>query len=110
MSIGFFLSFVLIVCLVFLNLFVAIILEGFDDTNQTDKKLFNIETTEFFRDTWSRYDPSASSFIRVKDFPKFMLALGAPIGWDSSFKDDKEKQMLFLSELKLKSFNGFTKY
>lgn len=35
-SIAFFVSFVIIVSLVFLNLFVAIILEGFEDTQTTD--------------------------------------------------------------------------
>jgi len=39
-----------------------------------------------------------------------MLALGAPIGWDESFKQDKIKQKLFIKELKLQSFNGYTKY
>lgn len=109
-SILFFVSFIIIVSLVFLNLFVAIILEGFDDTNQKDKKLFNHETTEYFRDAWSRFDPNATCFIRTKDFPKLMLALGAPIGWDESFKQDKIKQKLFMKELKLQSFNGYTKY
>jgi len=39
-----------------------------------------------------------------------MLALGSPIGWDSSFADDKDKQKLYMRELRLKSYNNFTKY
>ena len=100
-SILFFVSFIVVVSLVFLNLFVAIILEGFEDTYQKDKKLFNHETTEYFRDAWSRFDPNATCFIRTKDFPKLMLALGAPIGWDETFKNDKIKQKIFIKELKL---------
>ena len=109
-AIVFFISFVIVVSLVFLNLFVAIILEGFSDTYQKDKKLFNLETTEYFRDVWSRFDPNATCFIRTKDFAKLMLALGAPIGWDESFKRDKVKQKLFIKELRLQSYNGYTKY
>ena len=109
-AIVFFISFVIVVSLVFLNLFVAIILEGFEDTYQKDKKLFNHETTEYFRDVWSRFDPNATCFIRTKDFPKLMLALGAPIGWDESFRHDKAKQKLFIKGLRLQSYNGYTKY
>lgn len=93
-----------------MNLFVAIILEGFADTYQKDKKLFNHETTEYFRDVWSRFDPNATCFIRTKDFSKLMLALGTPIGWDESFKRDKVKQKLFIKELRLQSYNRYTKY
>lgn len=39
-----------------------------------------------------------------------MMALGAPIGWDDSFKSDKLKQKIFIKELKLQSYNGYSKY
>lgn len=90
-SIIFFVTFIVMVSMVFINLFVAIILEGFQDTNDKDKKLFNLETTEYFREIWSRFDPNATCFIRSKDLPKFLLALGPPIGWDDIFKDDEKK-------------------
>jgi len=47
---------------------------------------------ERIRDIWSHYDPFASGFIRISDFPRFMLRLGPPIGWQDSFRDDKVKQ------------------
>lgn len=41
--------------------------------------------SEFFRETWAIFDPDGSSFIRVYDYPKFLLALGKPLGWDKTF-------------------------
>lgn len=109
-SILFFVSFCIIVVLVFLNLFVAIILEGFEETYQKDKKLFNQETTEYFRDVWSRFDPNATGFIKTKNFPNLMFALGAPIGWDPQYREDRKIQKLFIKNLKLQTYNNYSKF
>lgn len=76
------------ISLVFINLFVAIILEGFDETITESKEAFNVQAHEKVRFVWSTYDPFASGFIRIKDFPRFMLKLGPPIGWSSYVADD----------------------
>lgn len=39
-----------------------------------------------------------------------MLALGPPIGWDETFANDSLKQKMFIKELKLQSYNKFTKF
>ena len=67
-SIVFFLSFAIIVSLVFLNLFIAIILEGFEDTLNNEEKLFNQETTDYFREKWAKYDPYATCYMKLKNF------------------------------------------
>lgn len=94
----------------FLNLFVAIILEGFEDTQTTDKQLLNFETTEYFRDVWSRFDPKATGLIHIKDFKKFMLKLQPPIGWDESYRNNKRKQKFFVRGINLRTFDNFKKY
>lgn len=98
----FFISFVVIISLVFLNLFVAIILEGFDDIQRKDKrKVFDQSTTETFRDIWSSYDPFATGFIRVQDFQRFMLKLGesSNIGWPATVKENHVYQEVFTNTL-----------
>jgi len=42
----FFISFILIVTLIFLNLFIAIILQGFEDINDKEKKVLNNDVTD----------------------------------------------------------------
>ena len=53
--------------------------------------MFDSEIKEQFRDAWSYFDQDATSFMRVEDFPDFMLTLPPPLGWDDSFIDDEER-------------------
>lgn len=55
-------------------------------------KVFDQAATEIFRDTWSRYDPFATGFIRVEDFKRFMFRLGEScpqIGWTENLKSNE---------------------
>ena len=61
--------------MVFLNLFIAIILEGFEDTINSENKLFNQEKANIFIDVWADFDPKGTGMIKISDFPTFMLAL-----------------------------------
>lgn len=103
-------SFILIVMLIFLNLFVAVILQGFEETDQKNSKKFNAETTDQFRDTWARFDPNGTSFIKRQDFIKFMLALGEPLGWDVSFLNNPIKQKRFLKRMNISLHNEDQEY
>ena len=49
----FFYAFSLITPLIFLNLFVAIILEGFADINDKESKVLNEENVDHFRISWA---------------------------------------------------------
>ena len=44
-----------------------------------------------FRDYWANFDPNATGFIKMFYLPDLLLALGKPIGWDDSFRIDKDK-------------------
>ena len=88
----FFLTFVILVSLIFVSLFVAIILQAFEDTSEKDRQLFNQETTDHFRDVWSMFDPNATSYIKKEDFVQVMLNLGEPLGWDDTYVNNEAKQ------------------
>jgi hypothetical protein len=45
-----------------------------------------------FKDSWSRFDPTATGFIRIKDFKEFLFELNAPLGWNESFTGNEAKQ------------------
>ena len=47
----------IVVSLIFLNLFIAIIIEGFDNIKEKSKVLFKEEDIESFRDAWAHFDP-----------------------------------------------------
>ena len=84
-SVIIFYSFAIVVALIFMNLFIAIILEGYQETLTQNKKLFNSTKSEEFRHVWSIYDKDATGYIYKRNFIKFMLRLGTPIGWDQDF-------------------------
>ncbi len=45
-----------------------------------------------FRDVWTRFDPDATTFIKIKDLREFLFALGTPLGFDESFRRRKIHQ------------------
>ena len=49
-------TFYILVGLIFLNLFIAIILQGYASTNQRNQKIFNSDIKEMFIEAWSKYD------------------------------------------------------
>ena len=56
----FFVSFLLIMTLVFLNLFIAIILQVFADIRAKEDTEINEESVDAFKDTWVQFDPDVS--------------------------------------------------
>lgn len=58
--------------MIVLNLFVAVILEGFDKTLKNEEShLKPLEISDFI-ELWKEYDPNATGFIRCRDFRTFM--------------------------------------
>ncbi len=70
----------------------------------------NTDLIKHFREIWSLYDPNATSFIRVHSYPKFLLALGDPLGWDSSFEHSYLKQEEYIKEISLPKYNTGSEY
>jgi len=52
-----------LIIIIFLNLFIAIILSGFNDSSEDDSKVFNQDMKDQFRVKWSYFDPDATSYI-----------------------------------------------
>ena len=48
--------------LIFLNLFIAIIIDGFENASQKVSSLIQEEDIEKFKDDWALYDKDVSSF------------------------------------------------
>lgn len=51
--------------LIFLNLFIAIILQGFDQMNQKEMLSVKEEELEHFRNVWAIYDPNVRKCLTL---------------------------------------------
>ena len=92
----YFISYIFIVGLIFLNLFIAIILQGYYQTTEMEKQVVNSEIMNRYRDAWAEFDPEAKGYLEATKFADLMLAFGQPLGWDESFKNKPTKQALFI--------------
>lgn len=70
----YFMSFMLIVSFIFLNLFIAVILESFVSSKDEEGLQIGEETINKFKDFWSddRFDPKGTKFISISEFPIFL--------------------------------------
>ena len=92
----FFVSFIFIVSIIFLNLFIAIILQGYYQTQEMDKQVVNREIMSQYRNAWAKFDPEATGFIESSQFGELLFAFGPPLGWSSSYRNKPKKQRLFM--------------
>jgi hypothetical protein len=69
---AYFISFMVVVSLIFLNLFIAIILESFNTAEGEEGLQVGAETLACFSETWARFDPKGRGFIPVLEFPRFL--------------------------------------
>lgn len=70
----------MIVSFVYLNLFIAIILQGFSDTNEKANLQINDQVYEDFRDLWSDYDKEGKGLIEVGKLTELINRLEEPLG------------------------------
>jgi hypothetical protein len=73
----------LIVSQIFLNLFIAIILEGFDDSKQDMDIRIDEKMIKAFQEAWSQHgDPNATGFIPVQSLrPLILQLIEKKTGW-----------------------------
>ena len=74
-----------------MNLFIAIILQGYYQTTEIEKQVINRKTLDQYKDIWAEFDPNATGYIESSNFADFMLKLGAPLGWDETFRKKRAK-------------------
>ncbi|CDW81684.1 voltage-gated ion channel superfamily [Stylonychia lemnae] len=106
----YFFSYILLVDLIYLKLFIAIILQGFQDTTERDNKLLDQDASDKFREVWSHFDPDATTFMRAQSYGQFLALLGEPLGWDDTFDFNYLKQINYLDEVNLPKYNAHTDY
>jgi hypothetical protein len=63
----------LVVGTTFLNLFIAVILDGYFQTVIDEEKVFNSLELENYQTKWSNFDNEATGFIDIGVLPELLL-------------------------------------
>jgi len=100
----FMISFTLLITFVFLNLFIGVILEGFQNADESAKA---VKPEDFlkFADHWATYDPFATCYITVYQLEDFVQTLYQPLGFGEYVASEKELQMR-INKLNLHVFSA----
>lgn len=72
----------LLIGMIMLNLFVAVVLQGFDNLTKHENSPVKPFDMEKFTEVWQNYDPKATKFIKARKLPFFLLTLPKPLGWE----------------------------
>lgn len=103
-------SFILIVQLIFLNLFIAIILQGFDFMNKKANMILKDNDLFEYKEQWAQFDPKGTGFMKIEDFKDFLKKIGEPLGFDSITAADPLRQKEYISNLDLCTYNKVKYY
>ena len=88
----------------FLNLFIAVILQEFDTSEELEKGRLTGAAFDRFRKHWAKYDPKGTCFIRIDKFSEFLADLDPPLGHrNCNFRETKE----LLKHIKQREMNVF---
>eukprot|EP00388_Colpodella_angusta_P020678 GDKJ01051948.1.p1 GENE.GDKJ01051948.1~~GDKJ01051948.1.p1 ORF type:complete len:653 (-),score=6.85 GDKJ01051948.1:179-1909(-) len=100
----YFITFVVIASWVIMNLFIAIILDNFNNTMTLDKSKLKMAHLKKFTDSWSEFDPEATLIMETRYFPNLLLALHSPLGIDRV--SDRQKIMQLADEYRIVEHGG----
>ncbi len=84
---AYFYSFTLIVSFVVLNMFVGVVLEAFEKSQEGD--ILTPDDLDHFVAVWAEFDPEATWFINASDVQSFLARLPPPLGIDEHERPKK---------------------
>ncbi|XP_073812240.1 na channel protein 60E [Musca autumnalis] len=80
LAITYFTSFIIISYMIVINMYIAIILENFNQAHQEEEIGIVEDDLEMFYIRWSKYDPHATQFIHFAQLSDFIASLDPPLG------------------------------
>ncbi|KAL0820244.1 hypothetical protein ABMA28_006163 [Loxostege sticticalis] len=80
LAITYFTSFIIISYMIVINMYIAIILENFNQAHQEEEIGIVEDDLEMFYIRWSKYDPHATQFISFTQLSDFIASLDPPLG------------------------------
>ncbi|EGR31551.1 hypothetical protein IMG5_107710 [Ichthyophthirius multifiliis] len=100
----FFILFQLIYTITILNLFIAIILEGFQKATNDQNSLIKPIIIQDFKKVWSNYDKKGTGFVKVQYLVDILSILDKPFGWADTKEISQSRKNLILIFLDIKLF------
>lgn len=79
--------------MVFMNLFIAVVLEGFYQSHIEYDLHVSANDLAEFQILWREYDSNALGFIYVDLLEDFLLKLDGPLGWKRKNYTKKERRL-----------------
>lgn len=73
-------SYILVIFLVVINMFIAVILENFNQAHEQEEVGITEDDFDMFYAVWERYDPLATQFIKYEQLSNFVSDLEPPLG------------------------------
>ncbi|CAN0277135.1 unnamed protein product [Pylaiella littoralis] len=98
-------SFTLTITYVFMNLFIGVILDGFDAASASDHDIITQDDFARFANHWAQYDPHATCLIPVQALHEFLQCLFAPWGFGKDYHASDREVRAHIRRLKLRIFN-----
>ncbi|XP_037079041.1 sodium channel protein 60E-like [Pollicipes pollicipes] len=79
-AIIYFVTFIVINFMIVINMYIAVILENFNQAHQEEEIGIVEEDLEMFYVRWAKYDPHATQFINFSQLSDFIASLDPPLG------------------------------
>jgi len=99
-AIFFWIAFIIIASFIFVNVFIAVIYENFNDIKSSEDanevlSLKRRDIKEFLK-TWAEFDKEGSHYMRTSDFKDFLRQLPPPLGYKNiSIEESKLNKIIF---------------
>jgi len=68
-------TFIVLVTFIFINMFIAIILEGFENSTKDQKMQINEEVIDSYIEAWSKYDPKGTGLLPAQMLDSLVMDL-----------------------------------
>ncbi|KAK7492680.1 hypothetical protein BaRGS_00016159, partial [Batillaria attramentaria] len=79
LAIPYMVSYIVIIYLIVINMYIAVILENFNQAHQQEEVGITEDDFDMFYNTWERYDPHATQFIKYDELSDFVADLDDPL-------------------------------
>ncbi|XP_076465332.1 sodium channel protein 1 brain-like [Babylonia areolata] len=79
LAIPFMVSYIIVVFLIVVNMYIAVILENFNQAHQQEEMGITEDDFDMFYVVWERYDPHATQFIKYDQLSNFVADLDEPL-------------------------------
>lgn len=106
----YFVLFQLIVSIIFLNLFVAVILNGFTNSNEEEGFEIFKNNLAHFKRIWKSFDPDATGFIKIEYLGDLVKRLEQETEFITTSLSDAKLVRNFIAHMQVPSYFSFQKY